>query len=289
MHIDNEQILNTIVNLDIYPITKINSKEYADTIKQIKNQLNLKGCVVLKNFVKKSQLGRLKNEGESIAPKAYYSTETVNVYNTNIDEKFPKGHPGNIKFQRGNAFVARDLIPSDFIISRLYKNLFYKKFIANCFGVNKVYELQDPLSALCLNVLKPQKSHPWHFDINEFTISLLTKKPQSGGEFEYCQNIRSPKNENIKSVKDVITNSDSKLVESIELQEGDLQLFQGRYALHRVKEINGSKDRHTAIFAYSEIPNIVATTERTKQLFGRVNELHDKTNNQNQRVDTLID
>ena len=60
----------------------------------------------------------------------------------------------------------------------------------------------------------------------------------------------------------------------LRLRPGDLQLFTGRYSLHRVTEVEGTRSRHTAIFAYSERPGVIGTPERTRQLFGRVTPAH---------------
>ena len=39
------------------------------------------------------------------------------------------------------------------------------------------------------------------FDSCEFTLSLMIQKPEKGGIFEYCPNIRKPGNENFDEVK----------------------------------------------------------------------------------------
>src|SRR5690606_18307141 len=119
-------------------------------------------------------------------------------------------------------------------------------------------------------VVAPGNSHPWHFDTNEFTVSMLTAAPESGGVFEYCPNIRSPHTENLPDVHAVLTGSGHGLVRRLELRPGDLQLFQGRFSLHRVSPVQGATPRHTAIFAYSDRPGVIGTVERTRQLFGRV-------------------
>jgi hypothetical protein len=70
--------------------------------------------------------------------------------------------------------------------------------------------------------------------------------------------------------------------------QGDLQLFKGRYALHRVSPVAGARDRHTAIFAYSEQPGVVGSVARTRQLFGRVLPQH-LAAEKRVRVDQLLD
>ena len=124
-------------------------------------------------------------------------------------------------------------------------------------------------SPLTLNVIAPGRAHPWHFDTNEFTVSMLTQEADGGGVFEYCPNIRSATAENFDHVRAVLA-GESGLVRRLGLRPGDLQLFLGRFSLHRVSTVDGKIARHSAIFAYSERPGVIGSPERTRQLFGRV-------------------
>ena len=213
----------------------------------------------------------------------------MNAYNIDIGTPLPDDHPGRITVERGNAFVARDLIPRDLIVHRLYSDPLFQRFVAACFGLPRVHELGDPLSGLCLNVVNPGMEHPWHFDTNEFTVSLLTRRPQDGGVFEYCPNIRSAADENFADVRAVLTGQGGRLVRRLVLRPGDLQLFKGRYSLHRVSEVRGDIARHTAILAYSERPGVVGSVARTRQLFGRVLPEHLAAEGRAVRVDALLD
>lgn len=145
------------------------------------------------------------------------------------------------------------------------------------------------MSALCLNVVKPGMEHPWHFDTNEFTVSLLTRQSQDGGVFEYCPGIRSAEAENFDDVRRVLTGDGGDIVRRLTLRPGDLQLFKGRYSLHRVSTVGGDTARHTAIFAYSERPGVIGSVARTKQLFGRVLPEHLAAEGRAVRVDRLLD
>jgi hypothetical protein len=190
--------------------------------------------------------------------------------------------------QRGNAFVARDQIDREAIIHRLYTSDLFQHFVATCFGKPRLYELEDDLSALVLNVIRPGLEHPWHFDTNEFTVSMLTQEADEGGVFEYCPNIRSATSENLDDVAAVLAGQAGHLVHRLTLRPGDLQLFKGRYALHRVSPVGGKRERHTAIFAYSEQPGVIGSVARTRQLFGRVLPQHLEAEKR-VRVDQLLD
>jgi hypothetical protein len=79
--------------------------------------------------------------------------------------------------ERGNAFVARDLITEEFIIARLSAGPAFQRFVADCFELDELHPLADELSGL----VKPGMAHPWHFDTNEFTVSMLTQQAEGGG------------------------------------------------------------------------------------------------------------
>jgi hypothetical protein len=256
---------------------------------RVRDDLAHTGCCVLRGFVHAGVRDTLRREGAVVAPLAYYDVETVNVYNTDPDPTLPPGHPARIPLERGNAFVARDLIPATSVISLLYSNTAFQRFVAACFGLPEVHELADPLSGLTLNVVTPARSHPWHFDTNEFTVSMLTQQADGGGVFEYCPRIRSAGAENLDEVRAVLDGRGEHLVRRLTLRPGDLQLFLGRYSLHRVTTVGGATARHSAILAYSERPGVIGSVARTRQLFGRVAASHLATGGRTVRVDELLD
>lgn len=278
-----------VINTSRYPLTEPDSADWYRVITEVRRELADTGCSVLPEFVRESLLPDLRAECASVAPLAYYDVETVNVYNTAPDPTLPADHPAGLIMRRGNAFVARDHIPPDFIIHQLYTSALFQRFVADCVELPRVHELADPLSGLCLNVVTPGRSHPWHFDTNEFTVTMVTQQSVSGGVFEYCPGIRDPKRENFDDVRAVLKGHGEHLIHQLDLRPGDLQLFKGRYALHRVTTVDGTTPRHTAIFAYSERPGVIGTLARTKQLFGRVTPDHLAAAGQSVRGDELLD
>jgi hypothetical protein len=276
-----------VVDTARYPISDPASGDWNCIVSHARRELDDHGCCVLTDFLRPALREVLRQECATVAPFAYYEVKTVNAYNIAVDTSLPDDHPGRIALQRGNAFVARDQIPDAFIIHRLYSSELFAHFIACCFGLDHVHELADPLAGLCLNVVNPGMEHPWHFDTNEFTVSILTQEPENGGVFDYCPNIRSARGENLDEVRSVLTGRGNHLIRRLSLRPGDLQLFKGRYSLHRVSPVRGGAARHSAIFAYSERPGMVGHEERTRQLFGRVLPQHRAT--QTVRLDRLLD
>lgn len=282
-------VLQKYIDIEAYPLDKPGSDAWDGLVARVKAELADDGVSVLRGFVRPEWLSRLRAEGEAVAPDAYYQVDTVNAYNLPLDAPLGADHPAKITMQRENAFVARDLIPQEAIIHQLYACDELTAFIAACVGKAALHHLADPLAGLCLNVLRPGCAHPWHFDINEFTVSMLTKAPDAGGAFCYCPDIRSPSDENLSAVRSVLTGDASGLARQIDLQPGDLQLFKGRFSLHHVTPVGGDNERHSAIFAYTTEPGVVSTPERTKQLFGRVLPAHEKAASRKIRADELLD
>lgn len=286
---DDSATLEAVIDTTRYPLREPRSAAWDEVVGTARAELGRDGCCVLRGFIRPELLEALRTEGVALAPQAYYRVERVNAYNIPLDAVLPPDHPGRIVLERGNAFVARDLIPPEALIQILYSSPLFRRFLADCFELPELHEFADPLAGLCLNVVSPGLSHPWHFDTNEFTVSMLTQSPDEGGIFEYCPGIRSPRAENLDDVRAVLTGAGDRLVRRLELRPGDLQLFQGRFSLHRVSPVAGDRQRHTAIFAYNERPGVIGTAERTRQLFGRVLPDHLAAAGRSVRGDRLLD
>jgi len=267
-----------VVDTARYPLLEPGDRKWQEVVSGIRAELRRDGCCVLPDFIRADLLETLRHEGAQIAPDAYYTVETVNAYNIPLDADLPARHPGRRRLQRGNAFVPRDRIPAQAVIQRLYGDPVFRRFVADCFGLPDVHEL---------GVVRPGMQHPWHFDTNEFTVSLLTQEAQAGGVFEYCPNIRSATDENFAAVAEVLDGNGTP--RRLTLRPGDLQLFKGRFSLHRVTTVDGEVERHTAIFAYSERPGVVGSVARTRQLFGRVLPEHLAAETARVRGDRLLD
>jgi hypothetical protein len=263
-----------MVDTDRYPLTDPGSPAWRAIVERTRAELADVGCSVLADFVRPELHEVLRAECAALEPHAHTKVERVNAYNIALGTPLPEDHPGRTVMERGNAFVARDRIPPSSIISRLYTSPGFQRFVADCFGLPELHELADPLSGLTLNVIAPGRAHPWHFDTNSHTVSMLTQAATAGGTFEYCPGIRSTADENFPAVRAVLREDGTHPVRRLRLRPGDLQLFQGRFALHRVSTVEGAIARHSAIFAYSERPGVIGSAERTRQLFGRVLPAH---------------
>ena len=117
---------------------------------------------------------------------------------------------------------------------------------------------------------------------------MLLKSAVSGGHFEYVPKLRNANDECYEDVRAVLC-GDPKQVTRLKLTPGDLQLFLGRFSLHRVTNNTGSSDRLLLIMSFAEKPGMIGSVEQTRELYGKVTEKHLEARTQRVRADGLMD
>lgn len=260
-----------LVDLEKYPIHTPDGDGYRQRLEAAWRELDDDGCCVLPGFIRADRLAELESETRELSPLAQYSSTEATVYGTEADIDVEPDHPLRHQVQRDNGFVAGDLIGPEVSIRRLYHADEFQAFIRDCLGLEEIHEYADSIAQLVINVVRPGSGHGWHFDSNEFTVTLLTASPDDGGRFEYAPHIRDDADEHFADVRSVLR-GDHEPVKHLDLRVGDLQVFRGRYSLHRVTNVTGDRNRLTAIFSYSRQPGVTSDPVRTKRLYGRTNE-----------------
>lgn len=281
--------LHGLIDLDRYPLHDLGSEAGRELVSACRRQLEADGCVVLPRFVPAAALARLERETECLSPEAHYNRTTTNPYNNAGDPARPPSHPLNRFDDRTNGFVAGDRIGEETIVRRIYRHAGFQRFVAEVVAMTAIHPYADPLADLVINVLREGCQHPWHYDTNEFIVTLMTRAPEAGGRFEYVPGIRSPECECFEAVERVL-DGDRSRVRSLSLTPGDLQIFFGRYSLHRVTPVEGDRERHTVIFAYAKEPGVIGRPERARRIFGRLAPVHERLLEEGmRRSDNLAD
>jgi len=278
--------LENIINLNEYPINQTNSDEYKKLIDKNKKLLDQDGCCVLPNFIKTQSLSKMKEEVERNLNKIYWTKDSHNPYFTKDDPELPKDHPKRIFTFRESGYLNSDDLETDSDLDTLYESDEMLKFVSDSLGVYPLYKWADPLGKNPYSVMHEDHYFPWHFDGNEFTLSILIQKADKGGLFEYSPDLRNENNENFDEVTKVLR-GDRKTVKSLDLKPGDLQIFKGRFSMHRVTKIEGKTSRYIALPTYVKDPYRVNKPEHSKQVYGKALPIHFERNNT--KVDGLID
>ncbi len=281
--------LDAIVDLTRYPVDEPDDARWAEAVATARRGLDRTGCAVMAGFLRPEAIERLAVEARSLRPATHYSTTAMNPYFSESDDALPTRHPVNTFIERSSGFVPADAWPPGTETEMLYRSPQLRRFLADCLDIPELHCFADPLACLTVNVLDPGQQFTWHFDTNDFAVTLLLDEASAGGLFEYVPNIRSATDENYDTVQAVLEGDRGPVV-SLDLRPGDLQVFRGRYSLHRVTRVAAdSPPRHAAIFAYTAEPGVIGRLERTYQLFGRALPAHERAEERRTRSDALRD
>ncbi|WP_299350090.1 phytanoyl-CoA dioxygenase family protein [uncultured Shimia sp.] len=277
-------IANDLIDLDRYPI-HLDGPARDALLTQVQADLARDGCAVLKGFLRPEAIARLTDEADAVADRGHRSFSKTNPYFTSDDPTLPGDDPRRQFYDRSNTFIAADCFERDGPLRRIHDSAGFDEFIRACLQEDQFYRYADPLADVIVNMAEEGNGFPWHFDTNNYTVTLAIQNAEEGGAFEYAAGIRKD-DENFAEVRKVLDGTSDK-VTVLHLEPGDLQLFRGRYSLHRVAPLMGPKRRYVAIFSYVEEPDMVGAPERTKQLYGRVLPVH--LERAGLRSDALID
>ena len=260
-----------LIDLDRYPIHQHGPAREA-VLAQVRADLARDGCAVLKGFLRPEAIAAMTAEADGVADRGHRSFNRTNAYFTADDPSLPSDDPRRQFYDRSNSFIAADCFERDGPLRQVHDSEGFDQFIQDCLQEEKFYRYADPLADVIVNMAEEGNGFPWHFDTNNFTVTLAIQNAEAGGAFEYAPGIREG-DENFDEVKKVLDGTSDK-VTVLRLEPGDLQLFRGRYSLHRVAPLKGTRPRYVAIFSYVEEPDMVGAPERTKQLYGRVLPIH---------------
>ena len=258
-------------------------------VAEVRAGLDRVGCAVLPDFLSVRGLEKLRGEALERQSGAFYNdVKEANVYLNNGDPTLGPHHPTNHFMPRTNDFVRSDEWDETTNSWRLYRLPALKSFLGDCLGKDELHIYDDPVSNMIVNVQRPGEEFNWHFDTNEFTITMLLHGADAGGEFEFVPDLRSQDDEHTSEVNAVL-DGDRSRVQTLALKPGDLQFFRGRFALHRVAPNTGSTTRLLLIMSFSETSGAVGSVERIQNLYGKITEQHLAHANAPGRADTLLD
>lgn len=256
--------LRAIVDTDRYPLT---CDAFADSCRA---QLESSGVLVLPNFVVPAAIQSMQQDGIKNKHLAFYTGSKHNVYLQPEDESHDADHPRNRQLTSSKGCITTDQIPNDSVLHELYNSNTFKQFLCAVLDEQALYEYADSLSSINLHYASDGQELGWHFDNSSFAITLLIKKPEAGGVFEYVKDVRdADKGEmNYATVQQIL---DKKLTPvTLDIDEGDLVLFRGRNSIHRVTPVKGNTTRLLIVLAYNTEPGIALSESARQTFYGRL-------------------
>ena len=202
---------------------------------------------------------------------AYYSDAKHNVYLTPADDSLPTNHPRNRQVASTKGCITDRQVPADSPLRTVYDSPRFRRFLARTVGVDAIHPYADDVSSINVHFADRGRDLGWHFDNSSFAVTLLIQAPEGGGRFEYVSALRrsADGDDNHTGVGSVL---DGEIApDRLSFEPGDLVLFRGRDALHRVTPVEGSITRILVVFAYNTEPGI-GLSDQAKELFYGITE-----------------
>ena len=266
--------LEDFVDLEQFPIHDLTSDKRHQLVKSCQQDLEKYGCAHVAQFIKPEAIANMLAEAKRLMHLARPADSRINPYLTAEDTSLDEDDPRRFFETRTSSFINSDLLEEQSILRKIYDSDVMVHFVAECLNQGPIYRWAEPLGRNPYSVMHNDDYFPWHFDGNDFTVSILVQAAQEGGDFEYVPDIRSPNDECFDEVKKVLNEGDRSRVRVLPLTAGDLQLFKGRYSMHRVTPAGGDEPRIIALPTYVANPYLVNRPHHAKAFYGRAMDIH---------------
>ncbi len=258
--------LSALVDLARYPLR--DDAAFAPIADRCRAQLAESSFASLPGFVRADVAAAMTKEVLDAMPRAYRRDKAFSAYEESTLDQYPADHVRRRKHECRQFVVANDVLGKNGQLRTLYRDETLTRRIAQLLNEPVLHQLADPVMACTSTVMYEGDTHGWHFDLNDFVVSILLQAPEAGGTFDFAPNIRDDGDENYPAVAAAIDGS-SEAVRSIKAEPGTLLLFCGRRALHRVPPVRGKAPRVIALFSYDRKPGVRYDSKVYSRVVGR--------------------
>ncbi len=265
-HMSDLETLAEFVDLERYPL--LDDAAFATVAQNCRRQLLDSSFANLPGFLRPGVPERMAAEVLDALPRAYRRDKRFTAYATAEAEDLPRDHARLRQHLNRQYVVATDIIKKTAAMRRLYENDVLTSRIAQMLDEPALHRLADPVMACTSTVMYDGDTHGWHFDLNDFVVSILLQAADEGGTFDFAPHIRSDTNENYPAVANVM-DGNSDRIRRIRVEPGTLLLFCGRRAIHRVAPIAGTTPRVIALYSYDRKPDVRYSPEVYQRVVGR--------------------
>ena len=256
-----------LIDLERYPIDDMGSTRGRQLVEAARRGHEVDGAANLPGFIRAEAVALLAAEANALLDKGYRKTKIRTAYYREPDPDLADDHPRRRLWQEGSLQLADDQIGPETWLRKIYMWDALTEFVAAVEGYPKLYRMADEFQALNIIAHGTGEALPWHYDVNDFTVTLLLQESEAGGDFVYASDVRVGDDENYDSVKRVF-DGDPGLVRTLPRAAGTLTLFRGRNSLHAVTPVDGRQERITAILTYDARPDCVASPRGNTYLYG---------------------
>ena len=251
------------LDTDRHPIA---DRSYID---QCRRELDSSGALVLEGFAASATIAELVAESAPRESEAFYAGTTHNVYLTPSDPALGESHPYNRQIVSSKGLIADDQIPARSALRTIYNDSAFQSFLCGVLGIEMIYPYADDLSSINVHFAAEGMELGWHFDNSSFAVTMLLQAAEGGAHFEHVAAVRNADAGDMAFERVASILDGNEPVQTLDFAPGDLVLFRGRDAMHRVTPTEGDTTRLLVVFAYNDRPGVALSESALQTFYGR--------------------
>lgn len=254
------QDMNKLIDLDRYPIDRLNNKPGQLLVAQCRSDLEDSAAAILPSFVRQSAILKMAEEAESLVQVAHrYDGDRAPFYdvddNERSDDDSLQSRVRSARHPNRYCQILNYQIPNSSDLRAIYLWPPLTEFIRQVLNVEHLFQSQCPHLALTMKVAYEGDTDGWHYDPNDGVITLVLQTPDNGGEFEYAPDVRNQNDQNYAGVDRLYKSPDVEAIRPT-LEPGTFTFFNGRYSMHRVRPVGLTRQpRIVSIFSFDQRPD----------------------------------
>ena len=263
-----------LIDLARYPITAPELPAYRRIVAEGRAALDDRAVYTLPGFLTADAVAALVDEGDRQVRDAGhrevgYGTPYKEIHSQDLGpgevgltadtvdsvNSLPADHPRRRTYRRATHGAHYEDFRPDAVIARLYESDALTDFVGDVLG-HRIYRCADRRLSLAIVDIVKGGELGWHFDYNDFVVTILLRPAARGGCFEVAPLIRDDDDENYEGVARVL-DGDHPAVRAVPMAPGTMCLFKGRRSLHRVSPVESDQSRLNAVLSYDRRPDVM--------------------------------
>jgi hypothetical protein len=249
--------LSHFVDLERYPIHDLSGARAHALLARCHEMIREETICLLPGFLNPAATSEMAREINALADRARPNKYLATAYGWKNNRGFADDHPRMMLHRRDVGILTTEQLAADGPCLELFMFDELTEFVRHLLGFETLYRWACPTLGVMVNVMHQEQRFGWHFDANDFAVSLMLQESDEGGEFEYAPLIRDESNENYAGVQRLFEGLDTP--RSVKIPTGTFTLFMGRRSLHQVAPVGTTtRPRVSLLYSYDRKPNMVS-------------------------------
>ena len=271
------EMAHELIDVDRYPIDHPGTQRYDQLVQACRHDMATIGCAVMPGFIPAEIAGGMANQLGAI--ETFNRCQVLSAWGDPPAADLPADHIHRRRFPEDTHVLAGDQLVGTGL-RMFYETDVLNIFLADALDVPELHRFGDQFQDLNVVQIKDGGLHAWHYDLSDFVITLLLQKPEVGGQFEFAPFIRG------EVIPGVVGGRDGRVWDEryddveqlfagswpdthrLDLEPGDLVMFNGLRSMHRVRAVHGSTNRMIAVMSYDTKPGFSSTDAINAHLYG---------------------